>query len=166
MTQRNELSGTERPVRRRPVFVSSVDVRMSRTRWWSWICSITDWRCVCVCAPSLFCVILCSRRSSSARPHVYKGVPGFWDQSAIPVCGFQVEFSSCHHGGLLEVIMFIFSCIHPLVCREFVSSRLTEITPEFRISSVRLWAVSPLERLSVCKTGNSGKCTSRECYQL
>ncbi|KAA0720848.1 Poly [ADP-ribose] polymerase 12 [Triplophysa tibetana] len=60
MIQRNEISGTERPVRRRPVFVSSGDVNISRTR-----------------------------KNTSARPRVSKSVPGFWDQSAIPDCGFQ-----------------------------------------------------------------------------
>lgn len=105
-------------------------------------------------------VWLCSRRSSSARPHVFKGVPGFWDQSAIPNCGFQVQFSSLNYCCSLEMIHF--SCIHSLVCRECVSSRLTEITPKFRISSVRLWVLLPSDRLSVCKTENSGESSSRE----
>ncbi|XP_065129429.1 protein mono-ADP-ribosyltransferase PARP12-like [Paramisgurnus dabryanus] len=61
MAQRNEVSGRERPIRRRPAFISSVDVQIIKN----------------------------SRRSSSAKPRIYKGVPGFWDKSAIPYCGFQ-----------------------------------------------------------------------------
>ncbi|XP_016101155.1 uncharacterized protein [Sinocyclocheilus grahami] len=60
MKQRNEVSGTERAVRRRPVFVSSVGVRIARTR---------------CCGAS--------------KTHFSKGVPGFWDQNAIPDFGFQ-----------------------------------------------------------------------------
>ncbi|KAK2893157.1 hypothetical protein Q8A67_013145 [Cirrhinus molitorella] len=60
MKQRNEVSGTERPVRRRPVFVSSVDVQIARAR-----CCGTH------------------------KTRFSKGVPGFWDQSAIPKSGYQ-----------------------------------------------------------------------------
>ncbi|XP_016431304.1 poly [ADP-ribose] polymerase 12-like [Sinocyclocheilus rhinocerous] len=60
MKQRNEVSGTERAVRRRPVFVSSVGVQIARTR----------------CCGAI-------------KTHFSKGVPGFWDQNAIPDFGFQ-----------------------------------------------------------------------------
>ncbi|KAF4114984.1 protein mono-ADP-ribosyltransferase PARP12-like [Onychostoma macrolepis] len=60
MKQRNEVSGTERPVRRRPVFVSSVNVQIARAR----------------CC-------------SAIKTRFSKGVPGFWDQTAIPDFGFQ-----------------------------------------------------------------------------
>lgn len=160
MIQRNEVSGTERPVRRRPVFVSSEDVHISRTRWrWSFTSTVTGWCRVWFSSERDF-VWLFARKNTSARPHVFKCVPGFWDQSAIPDCGFQVQFSSLNRCSLE---MIDFTCIHSLVCREFVSIRLTEITPEFRISSVRLWALSPSDRLSVYKTENSGESSSREC---
>ncbi|XP_052411030.1 uncharacterized protein LOC127956840 isoform X2 [Carassius gibelio] len=60
MKQRNEVSGTERPVRRRPVFVSSLDVQIARAR----------------CCGSI-------------KTCFSKGVPGFWDQNAVPDFGFQ-----------------------------------------------------------------------------
>ncbi|XP_026066051.1 poly [ADP-ribose] polymerase 12-like isoform X2 [Carassius auratus] len=60
MKQRNGVSGTERPVRRRPVFVSSLDVQIARAR----------------CCGSI-------------KTCFSKGVPGFWDQNAVPDFGFQ-----------------------------------------------------------------------------
>ncbi|XP_017538418.1 protein mono-ADP-ribosyltransferase PARP12-like isoform X1 [Pygocentrus nattereri] len=59
MKQRNEMTGTERTVRRRPQFVSTLDAQRARA----------------------------SRRGAQSSSH--KGVPGFWDQSAIPDSGFQ-----------------------------------------------------------------------------
>ncbi|XP_066525222.1 protein mono-ADP-ribosyltransferase PARP12-like isoform X2 [Hoplias malabaricus] len=58
MKQRNETSGTERVVRRRPAFCSLFDVQTARTR-------------------------------RGAHSSSYKGVPGFWNKSAIPDTGFQ-----------------------------------------------------------------------------
>ncbi|XP_073694372.1 protein mono-ADP-ribosyltransferase PARP12-like [Garra rufa] len=60
MKQRNEVSGTERPVRRRPAFVSSVDVQITK-----------------------------ARSCGSRKTRFYKGVPKFWNQTAIPDSGFQ-----------------------------------------------------------------------------
>ncbi|XDV24264.1 hypothetical protein PO909_028485 [Leuciscus waleckii] len=60
MKQRNEASGTERPVRRRPAFVSSVDVQKAK-----------------------------ARGCSASKTQFSKGVPGFWDHTAIPKSGFQ-----------------------------------------------------------------------------
>ncbi|XP_076862536.1 protein mono-ADP-ribosyltransferase PARP12-like [Brachyhypopomus gauderio] len=60
MKQRNQLTGVERPVRRRPVFVSSSEVQTIRTT-----------------------------RKRSAHCSSYKGLPGFWDKTAIPDTGFQ-----------------------------------------------------------------------------
>ncbi|KAL7857936.1 hypothetical protein AOLI_G00180380, partial [Acnodon oligacanthus] len=58
MKQRNEMTGTERSVRRRPQFVSTLDAQKAR-----------------------------ARRGAQSSSH--KGIPGFWDQAAIPDSGFQ-----------------------------------------------------------------------------
>ncbi|XP_022527270.2 protein mono-ADP-ribosyltransferase PARP12 [Astyanax mexicanus] len=58
MKQKNEISDTERMVRRRPQFFSSIDVKRAKTR-------------------------------RGVRPSSHKGVPGFWDQTAIPDSGYQ-----------------------------------------------------------------------------
>eukprot|EP00063_Salmo_salar_P034036 XP_014008871.1 PREDICTED: poly [ADP-ribose] polymerase 12-like [Salmo salar] len=61
MTQYNERYGTTRMVRRRPVFVSTVDAQAAR-----------------------------SRRNGPRNPSQnFRAVPGFWDKSAIPDIGYR-----------------------------------------------------------------------------
>ncbi|KAI4891780.1 hypothetical protein NFI96_017338 [Prochilodus magdalenae] len=59
MKQRNEMSGTERMVRRRPQFLSAFDVQRARAG------------------------------KKGGHPSSQKGIPGFWNKSAVPDSGFQ-----------------------------------------------------------------------------
>lgn len=123
------------------------------------------WCHASVCCFVLFCVILFPRCCGASKTHFSKGVPGFWDQTAIPDSGFQVQ---------LFVMFLVISSSSSLltnktdlsfICRGSVSRRLTEITWESRSASVKLWGVLLSDRSSVCKTGNSGK-TSWCGYQF
>ncbi|XP_051544397.1 protein mono-ADP-ribosyltransferase PARP12-like isoform X1 [Myxocyprinus asiaticus] len=97
MKQRNEVSGTERPVRRRPVFVSSVNIEIARKR-------STSTALIIEFIFMLFCGILsdsffsdCSEKHANARLHFSKGVPRFWDQKVIRDSGFErVRLSPSH----------------------------------------------------------------------
>ncbi|XP_056604700.1 protein mono-ADP-ribosyltransferase PARP12-like [Triplophysa dalaica] len=112
MIQRNEESGTERPVRRRPVFVSSGDVHISRTR-----------------------------KNISARPHVLKCVPGFWDQSAIPDCGFQrvrLHPSDRDYGRVQD-----------LFCQTMSSFTIRQIE---RVQNRELWGIFNTKKEDIKKT--------------
>ncbi|GAA6100196.1 protein mono-ADP-ribosyltransferase PARP12-like isoform X3 [Tachysurus ichikawai] len=71
MKQRNEISNTERPVRRRPWFVSVFDARIART----------------------------SRRG----PNSYRGVPGFWDKTAVCESGYQRVLLDSSHKDFVRV---------------------------------------------------------------
>ncbi|MCJ8743181.1 hypothetical protein PDJAM_G00090680 [Pangasius djambal] len=73
MKQRNEISSTERAIRRRPLFVSLFDVRTART----------------------------SRRGPTSSSHT--GVPGFWDKTAIPESGFQRVLLNASHKDYIRV---------------------------------------------------------------
>uniref|UniRef100_A0AAY4EIH2 Poly [ADP-ribose] polymerase 12-like n=1 Tax=Denticeps clupeoides TaxID=299321 RepID=A0AAY4EIH2_9TELE len=61
MMQKNEKNGTQREVRRRPVFKSSKDVQNERTRY--------------------------KKRGPISQN--WKGVPGYWEKSAVPDTGFK-----------------------------------------------------------------------------
>ncbi|KAI7792032.1 hypothetical protein IRJ41_020261, partial [Triplophysa rosa] len=112
MVQRNEVSGTERPVRRRPVFVSSVDVHISRTR-----------------------------KNSSARPHVFKGFPGFWDQSAIPDRGFQrVRLHPSDRD---------YARVQDLFCQTMSSFTIRQIE---RVQNRKLWGIFITKKEALKKT--------------
>lgn len=45
----------------------------------------------CPCCFVLFCVIFFPRCGGARKAHFSKGVPGFWDRTAIPDSGFQVQ---------------------------------------------------------------------------
>lgn len=51
---------------------------------------VADVFCHSICCFVLFCVIFFPRCCGSSKPHFSKGVPGFWDKTAIPDSGFQV----------------------------------------------------------------------------
>ncbi|ROL47223.1 Poly [ADP-ribose] polymerase 12 [Anabarilius grahami] len=119
MKQQNEVSGTERPVRRRPAFVSSVDVQRARAR---------------CCGAS--------------KAHFSKGVPGFWDQTAIPDSGFQRVRLPPSHRDYVRVQERFSETLRGFTVRQIERVQNRELWEDFMIKKEQMKIANKNEKYS------------------
>ncbi|RXN08118.1 poly [ADP-ribose] polymerase 12-like protein [Labeo rohita] len=117
MKQRNEVSGKERPVRRRPVFVSSVDVQIAR-----------------------------SRCCGTHKTRFYKGVPGFWDQTAIPDSGFRRVRLPPSHRDYMRVRERFTETLSGFTIRQIERVQNRELWEEFMIKKEQMKITNKQEK--------------------
>ncbi|XP_067283395.1 protein mono-ADP-ribosyltransferase PARP12-like isoform X2 [Pseudorasbora parva] len=118
MKQRNEMSGTERPVRRRPVFVSSVDAQIARAR---------------CCGAS--------------KTHFYKGFPGFWDRTAIPDSGFQRVRLHPSHRDYVRVQARFTETLRALNVRQIERVQNRELWEDYMMKKERMKMANKYEQV-------------------
>ncbi|XP_048013031.1 uncharacterized protein LOC125246168 isoform X2 [Megalobrama amblycephala] len=119
MKQRNEVSGTERPVRRRPAFVSSVDVQRARARC-----------------------------GGASKAHFSKGVPGFWDQTAIPDSGFQRVRLPPSHRDYVRVQERFSETLRGFTVRQIERVQNRELWEDFMIKKEQMKIANKNEKYS------------------
>ncbi|KAK9975488.1 hypothetical protein ABG768_020744 [Culter alburnus] len=119
MKQRNEVSGTERPVRRRPAFVSSVDVQRARARC-----------------------------GGARKAHFSKGVPGFWDRTAIPYSGFQRVRLPPSHRDYVRVQERFSETLRGFTVRQIERVQNRELWEDFMIKKEQMKIANKNEKYS------------------